>query len=287
MRLSIALYRAGKVTKAEFAFFCSAPIVWLHERHHMEGSYEDELRTISARMESIERDWGLKDDEYWPFKDAPPEYQRESQEYDAVLERKLIERFRQFAPSDLLDLLTSDKANFWELYERGRRSVFEQGDHFGAMVDLVELYESEAKKCADAEAYYAAVAMLGSAAEARILLECLRQAGKIKSILSTTPKKMRPRSSDPLEWGLSDLIYVADQAGWLPNIDDGDIIHFVPGWAHRLRLTRNYLHPGRHALSKPHVLLGRGEWLDAQSAYAALRHSIDEAHKKEALQFSK
>jgi hypothetical protein len=175
--------------------------------------------------------------------------------------------------------LENDPDHFWNQYEQGRRSVFEKEDHLASAHDLIDLYESEAQKSAKAKAYYAAITMLGSAAEARILLECLRQRTKIRTIVRKLPAKTRPTVLDPLKWNLADLVNVAKEAGWLPNIDDGDIVHVVSGWAHRLRAIRNLLHPGRHILDKPHVSLDREEWLDAFSAYTALCHAIESARK--------
>jgi hypothetical protein len=144
----------------------------------------------------------------------------------------------------------------------------------------VELYESEATRSANAEAYYAAITMLGSAAEARILLECLRQPTKTRVLIGKLPKRNQPKSTNPLNWTLVDLLRVADIAGWLSDIDDGEVVHIVLGWAYRLRLTRNLLHPGRHIIERPHARLGREEWLDAISAHTALRRAIELARKK-------
>jgi hypothetical protein len=111
----------------------------------------------------------------------------------------------------------------------------------------------------------------------------LRQRAKIRAIVRKLPKKGRPGSTNPLEWTLANLISVANAAGWLPNIDDGDVVHVVSGWAHRLRVIRNLLHPGRHAVDKPHTRLGRDGWQDALSAYTALCHAIESARKAKRL----
>jgi hypothetical protein len=280
VELAVSLFAAGKTTEAEFIFYCAFPIVRLHEKYHLDGSYDGELKEISAKMERIEKSYGLKENEYWLIGDAPAEYLRESENYDSVLERKQLAIFRKFAPSSLLHLLESNPEKFWNLYEHGRRSVFEKDDHLASTIDLVYLYENEAQKSAGAEAYYAAITMLGSAAEARIVLECLRQPAKIRTIIRKLPKRRHPRSLNPLEWTLANLIDVATEAGWLPNIDDGDVVHVVSGWAHRLRIIRNLLHPGRHVLEKPHATIGIEEWQDALSAYTTLRHSIEIVRKE-------
>jgi hypothetical protein len=281
VKLATDLFDAGKITKSEYFFYCGFHIVRLHESYHMDGTYDSGLREINASMEGIERRYGLKENEYWLTSDAPEEYLRESAKYDLIVDEKQLDLFQRFAPALLTDQLRSDAKTFWRLYERGRRSVFEKEDHLASALDLVELYEGEAEKSANAEAYYAAITMLGSAAEARILLECLRQPTKTRALVGGLPKKSRPKSANPLNWTLVDLLRVAELAGWLPNIDDGEVVHIVLGWAHRLRLTRNLLHPGRHIVERPHARLGKEEWLDAISAHTALRRAIELARKKE------
>ena len=279
VKLATALFEAGKIAEAEYFFHCGFHIVNLHEKYHTDGLYDPELKEISAAIEKIERRHGLKDNQYWLISDAPTDYLHERKKYDSIIEKKQLDVFRRFAPPLLTDRLEKNPEEFWILYERGRRSVFEKDDHLASVLDLIELYESEAKKSANVEAYYAAITMLGSAAEARILLECLRQRPRVRTLVRGLPKKKQPRSANPLEWTLANLVSIANEAGWLPNIDDGDVIHVVSGWAHRLRAIRNLLHPGRHVADKPHARLGKEEWLDAISAYTALRHAIEAARK--------
>jgi hypothetical protein len=104
----------------------------------------------------------------------------------------------------------------------------------------VDLYESEARKSASAEAYYAANAMLGSASEARILLECPRQPAKIRAIIRDLPKGKQPRSSNPLDWSLNDLIEIATRAGWLA-------------------CDTKFLAPWSPVLDRPHAHFGKEE----------------------------
>lgn len=279
VEIATALLEAGKITEAEAIFYCSFHITALHDRYFMDGNYDTDLKEITAKMEQIERENGLASDQYWLRHDAPIEYQHELERHDAVLKRKQNETFRKFAPDWIVERLEGDPEQFWKLYELGRRSVFEKDDHLASVIDVVELYEGEANKSADAGAYYSAIAMLGSASEARILLECIREPTRTQAAILCLPGKDRPASSDPLRWTLANLINIAQQADWLPNIEDGSIIHVVSGWVHRLRVVRNLLHPGRHILERPHVTLGRQEWLDALAAYTALRHSIETARR--------
>jgi hypothetical protein len=279
VKLATGLFEAGKITKAELFFHCGFHIVGLHEKYHFDGLYDSELKEVSTKMDQIEKKHGLKENEYWLIADAPADYLHESKKYDSILEKKQVEVFRKFAPPLIADQLENDPNVFWNLYDRGRRSIFEKDDHLASALELIELYESEAQKSAQAKAYYAAITMISSAAEARILLECIRQRAKVRIVIRKLPQKLKPASPDPLKWSLTSLINVAKEADWLPNIDDGDVVHVVAGWAHRLRTIRNLLHPGRHILDKPHATLGKEEWLDALSAYTALRHAIESARK--------
>jgi hypothetical protein len=280
IKMASALFDTGRLTKAEYVFQCGYPLVSLHDKQFIDGRYDTDLAPISERMDAIRKQYGLAPDEDWLVSDFPVEYALEDKKYEAILNEKEGEVFCKFAPPALLSLFANDADEFWKLYERGRRSVFDASDHLASIIDLIEMYEGEAAKCAAVEAYYAANAMLGSASEARILLECLRQPTKAKAIVRKLPSKRRPRKSDPLDWTLNNLIDVATLAGWLPNIDDEEVVHVVSGWAHRLRTMRNFLHPGRHVLDRPHAHFGKEEWLDAWSAYTAMRHSIEMARKK-------
>jgi hypothetical protein len=278
-QLAKALFAAGRLTMAEFVFYCTFPIASYQERLWLDGTYDEELAPIEETLRGIEAKHGLQSTQYWPRGQSPIEHQLENKKYEEILDRKEVELFQEFAPSTLANLRRDNPKEFWNLYERGRRSVFEKTDHIASVIDLIEVYETEAHKCANSEAYYAANVMIGSAMEARILLECLRQRSRIRSSIQELPKRRRPRNDNPLNWTLENLIEVANQAGWLPNIEEDEVIHVVYGWAHRLRALRNLLHPGRHAIDRPHVKLGKEEWQDALAAYTALRHSLERSRK--------
>lgn len=139
VRLAVGLFDAGRITEAEYVFYCSAPIVALHERYWTDGRYDAELQPIVAEMERIERSYGLNDNEYWLIKDAPATYLDESDKYDSVMEQKLAETFRRFAPAAITKKLENEPDNFWAFYEQGRRSVFEKDDYLGSVLELLEI----------------------------------------------------------------------------------------------------------------------------------------------------
>jgi hypothetical protein len=127
IKLATDLFEAGRLTKAEFVFHSAFHVVSLHEQYLFEGLYDKDLKEISARTEQIQREHGLKQDHYWLISDAPIEYQEEEdQKYNSVLIEKQTEVFRKFAPASLSALLQGQPGEFWNLYERGRRSVFEK-----------------------------------------------------------------------------------------------------------------------------------------------------------------
>jgi hypothetical protein len=85
IELAVGLFEAGKITEAEYVFYCGFHIVDLHEKYHFDGLYDSELLEIVAKMEQIERSHGLTDNQYWLISDAPADYLHESKRYDAVL----------------------------------------------------------------------------------------------------------------------------------------------------------------------------------------------------------
>lgn len=105
----------------------------------------------------------------------------------------------------------------------------------GAMAEVLSLRWQEAQKCVNAEAYLAAIVMMGSILEGVLLhkLETNPAAGNQAKVSPKDPKTGKPKRFH--EWGLSSLIDVAHELGWL----QGDITRF----SHALRDSRNIVHP--------------------------------------------
>ncbi len=221
--MATGLFESGRITEAEAIFHCSFYIVGLHEKHFMDGHYDSDLSSVTAKMKQIEKENGLASDKYWLLRDAPIEYQLESKEHDAILEAKQTEMFRRFAPDWIIDRLESNSERFWELYDLGRRSIFEKDDHLASIIAIIELYEREADVSANAGAYYSAIAMLGSASEARLLLECIRDPRRTRAAIQGLPSKERPTSSDPLRWTLANLVSIVSCCRF-----DGHQVKLIP-----------------------------------------------------------
>ena len=74
--LAHAMYAAGRVTRAEYFYILTMPLISLvHESRWTEGEYDEDLKPISDRMKQIETAHGLAKEEFWPPGVGPPEYQ--------------------------------------------------------------------------------------------------------------------------------------------------------------------------------------------------------------------
>ncbi|EPW4543383.1 hypothetical protein ACWLP4_004370, partial [Vibrio vulnificus] len=78
-----ARYDSGNISEHELAFYtCYAIENQVHELRWSNGFYDEELQPISNAMNSVEREYGLKDDEFWHLSDAPDEYLQLAAKYD-------------------------------------------------------------------------------------------------------------------------------------------------------------------------------------------------------------
>ena len=104
-----------------------------------------------------------------------------------------------------------------------------------SLADVLSSRWKEAQKCSHANAHLAAVVMMGSILEGVLLykIETNPEAG---NRAKSSPKDNRTGKPRPIqEWGLSALIDVAHEVGWL----QGDVKRF----SHALRESRNLVHP--------------------------------------------
>ncbi len=92
----------------------------------------------------------------------------------------------------------------------------------------------EAQRCVKAEAYLSAVVMMGSILEG-VLLHKVEQEFRDANQAKTAPRDKTGKARPIQDWGLSSLIDVAHELGWL----QGDVKRF----SHALRESRNLVHP--------------------------------------------
>jgi hypothetical protein len=273
--LAHAMYAAGRVTRAEYFYFLTMPLISLvHESRWTDGEYNEDLKPISDRIKQIEIAHGLAKEEFWPPDAGPPEYQALNRDYETLLDRKQGEVFREFGEQKIAELWDQKRDQFDELFEKGRVAIFEKEDREAGLAELIQVYEREARSCAEANAYYAACVALGAAMETRLLFQCVKNSDEVSTAVDRLPKKRRPRSKKPIDWNLSSLLEVCSAAGWLPPIESELGTHLPEGWGHMLRRLRNLLHPGRHLLDRPRATIGREEFEDAQAAYTLVKAQL-------------
>lgn len=102
------------------------------------------------------------------------------------------------------------------------------------LADILLFRWEEAQRCVRGEAHLSAVVMMGSILEG-VLFYKVEQDPKTANLTRSCPKD---RSGNPKaihEWGLSSLIDVAHEIGWI----QGDVKRF----SHALRESRNIVHP--------------------------------------------
>lgn len=272
--LADALYGAGNITSNEYLLYATYRIDDYHTSLWLSGAYP-EVERLAAQIHRIEREHGLSDGQYWLRGEGPPEHCEATNSHEAALDERFAVALEQFGLVEIAELWRTDRAEYDRRHKVGRLTIFEKDNAQKSVSDSIENYEEEARRCASANAYCAACVMLGSAAEARLLRMCLVYYSDVAALLATKTKAQKPRNPDPLYWTLENLLSLAAELGWLPDLENDEITVKIVAWLSSLRDTRNLLHPGRLARDRPHVVLGREEYEDANYAYTALHLALE------------
>lgn len=273
VELANALLASGRITASEHLIYATFGAEYVHEKRWLAGLYP-EIEEISSQISELERAYGLNQNEYWPLGDEPEEITPLNAKFSAALDKRFEETLIEFGLYKLAELWNKNRNEYDRQREIGRRSIFEKHDKITAVSTSLQTYEREAENCAGAGAFYAAAVMLGSAAEARLLEAVLRYPKQTQLALEDMKRADKPRNSDPMHWSLEHLVAVAEQAGWISTIENDVVGARVGPWLSSLRNLRNLLHPGRHVRDKPHAIIGREEYTDAQFGYDALCISL-------------
>jgi hypothetical protein len=99
----------------------------------------------------------------------------------------------------------------------------------------------EAQKCQHAQAYFAAVIVMGSILEALLLARASKSPSDAYQA-AAAPRDRTGKTPALPEWSLNSLIDVAVEKGWLKS-DRG-------AFSHALRQSRNVVHPYEHARTR-------------------------------------
>ncbi len=271
--LAQALYDSRRISLHQYVVMASFPVEDIHSKRWLGREYDDDLAPLVAAIDAIERTGGLGPNEYWGRNEGPPEHIILNQQYEDVLDQKFESALREFGLDDLSRMYRDDRERFDKLRERGRRSVFHDGEYELALRDLVDQYEREARKAANVGAYTVAIAGLGAGIEGLLLLRCLRS--PVKSAKASKELARRPKSpNDPKTWSFETLIEVCLSCGWLPPIETAIARYDTAALSHMLRHMRNYIHPARRARDKPWAETDGRDFADAEAIYIVLLSTL-------------
>ncbi len=103
-----------------------------------------------------------------------------------------------------------------------------------SLAEVLSLRWQESQRCVQGQAHLAAVVMMGSILEG-VLLHKLEENREVGNRARSAPKDKSGKPKPIQDWGLSALIDVAHEVGWL----QGDVKRF----SHALRDSRNLVHP--------------------------------------------
>jgi hypothetical protein len=270
LALARLMLDGGRFSEAEHCFYTLFQVERIHENRWLGGAYDRELKPLLRAMAAIERSHGLDEDEFFAPDDAPGDWRELDRHYEAVLSDKLDEVLAEFGLTDLLDLRRRDPARFERMRETGRLALVAGTGQEGRLLNLIKVYEREAGGAAGAEAYWASIAMIGRAAEARLALHCLRRPDAAREAAARVPDDLRPESDQVLLWTRPQLAAVASAGGWLDNLPDERLVKALVEWLAELPPEE----PGRQILAGAQPWLGRTEYQSSLDAYWALRASL-------------
>lgn len=276
VELSKKLYESSRLSFDEHVFHASLLIEDNHE-DSIVATDDRILAEISKKIDAVQRNHGLKPDEYWARGDGPEEYNALNAQWERRADELLYRHLKDFGADDIADLFKNSRSEFDVARERGRRAFFHKGETLDVIDDFIDQYMAEADVSSRSKSYTAALVLVGAATEALLLARCIKAKRKSISIAKGLPKPARPsKTDDPLRWTFENLISVCSAAGWLSIQHTENAALFPDGLAHQLRLMRNYQHAGRVCVNRPWFRASQRDYDLALSIFQVLKKSVRE-----------
>lgn len=266
--------KTGELSRSTYIFRASFYIISVHEDRWLNQKYQADLDPISQKMKEIEREYGLSEDQYWTLDEGPDEWQKLNQEYNEILDKKLLKVYREFDLSEIADLIENHNEEYERLYEEGKETTFNTKSEIEKLSLIVEKYKREAYTSIKSDAYFASTILSGAAIEALLLLEVLKRSEEVEVLIESMPGNEKPKS-DPKTWNLYELINIANKANWLPRIQIEDNVFLLDALSHVVRIYRNFLHPGRILREKLTTGIEKSEAELANSVLTVLEYAIE------------
>jgi hypothetical protein len=79
------------------------------------------VRELGCELETMERDYGLPEDESWAPGEAPEEWEALSRQYEIACDQARATFFRAYGEAEMAEVFEHDRASFIRRFESGRR----------------------------------------------------------------------------------------------------------------------------------------------------------------------
>jgi len=150
-------------------------------------------------------------------------------------------------------------------------------DDVEKLIDVIQMFHNEAKRCFYNECYIASLILYGSTLEALLLAMCFLYPERVRTTQVYRNKnkgvqgKVGRKKRIFLEFTLNDLIKIAEELKWLPMHDKVENIGIFKDWVKWVQETRNLVHPAR--------------WLRPGGYFGNLHELVQSASKREFKKF--
>lgn len=275
LKLVRLLYIAGSISRDEYIFCFDLKVENVVMDRFMSGEYT-ELSKLDEQLDGLRKHHRFDEStQDWPGGIEPPNFLDLSSDFGERYEIRYLEALTEFGAIDLAELRGANSAEYYSSRERGRRRFVESEKKLEALEEFVTTCELEAKKCAYSSAYLAAVIMLGSATECRLLIKALKcEAESGRAFRAIEARNGRRASKNPINWSFDILVKVAVEAGWIQGLEIQVPQDKTSGLATLIKTHRNSVHPGRFVRDRVFASVGRHEYEQVEAGYVLLKQAL-------------